>query len=54
LAKAAGSSAMECTGPMPMAPWPRAMDAMSTSGSIIFWPIHLFSTGRLRAMATRS
>ena len=41
-------------GPKPMAPWARPMAARSISGSDMRWPIHLFSTGRLRARAIRS
>src|SRR5450631_500156 len=54
-ASSAGArSASRSIGPHPMAPWARPIAARSTSGSEMRWPIHLFSTGRLRMRATRS
>ncbi len=38
----------------PTAPCARASAARSISGSLMRWPIHLFSTGRFRMRATRS
>src|SRR5215831_9392810 len=50
--KVATRSSPRSIGPNPMAPWARASAAMSMSGSVIRWPIHLFSIGLPRARHT--
>jgi len=52
--KAGRSSAISATGPAPSTPKSRARPERSGGGSLIAWPIHLFSTGRPRSFAVRS